>query len=420
MSAEKSSEQQLDIIVFGATSFVGKLVCQYLLTHYGVNGDSEGSVEEQIKWGIAGRSDTKLKALKNSLGAGAEGLPVVRADAASEADLRSLCEQCKVIVSTVGPYALYGSPLVKVCAETGTDYCDLTGEPQWIREMIRTHESAAKLSGARIVHSCGFDSIPSDMGTWFLQQHSIREHGEACVDVQMRVQASKGGVSGGTIASLLNLWKEEANDAELQAIMANSYSSCPDETARHSEQRSIKQAEKDANTQGWVGPFPMAPINERMVLRSNAIAPYHPDFRYNEAVITGPGVAGAFAAKALARAARVGTFALRFPKLIGFLENKVLPKPGEGPTEKQQAEGSFDLRFFGTSSSGKKITAKVTGQGDPGYASTAKMLSQAAVSLALDVSKTEKAGGFWTTATVFDERFIKRLEKYAEMKFEVL
>jgi short subunit dehydrogenase-like uncharacterized protein len=164
----------------------------------------------------------------------------------------------------------------------------------------------------------------------------------------------------------------------------------------------------------------MAPINERMVLRSNALAPYHKDFSYNEAVVTGAGVVGEFGARALAAAGRIGSLALRFPSLIRLLENKVLPKSGEGPSPEAQAQGFFDLRFFGSTSGGKKVAVKVAGLGDPGYASTAKMLSQAAVSLALDVSKAEKAGGFWTPASVFDRRLIGRLEKYAEMKFELL
>jgi short subunit dehydrogenase-like uncharacterized protein len=236
----------------------------------------------------------------------------------------------------------------------------------------------------------------------------------------MCVQILKGGMSGGTIASLLNLWKEEAKDPELQKTMADSYSSCPADTARNSGQRSIKRAEKDMDTQCWVGPFPMAPINERMVLRSNAIAPYHEKFCYNEAIVTGSGFAGAFGAKALVVTGLIGKFALRFPWLIRLLENRVLPKPGEGPSAKEQAEGSFELRFFGTTIGGKKVAVKISGDGDPGYASTAKMLSQAAVSLALDISNAEKAGGFWTTATVFDGRLVERLEKYAEMNFEAL
>lgn len=420
MNAQKCSDKNLDIVVFGATSFVGKLVCQYLAAQYGVDGQGAGRTVERMKWGIAGRSRRKLNDLLKTLGAGAEYLPVIIADAAAESDLHRLCGQSRVIISTVGPYALHGSPLVKVCVETGTDYCDLAGEPQWIHQMIRRYENTAKNSGSRIVHSCGFDSIPSDMGTWFLQQQSVREHGETCAVVCMRVQTSKGGISGGTIASLLNLWKEEAKDPELQELMADSYSNCPADTVRNSEQRSIRRAERDANTQGWIGPFAMAPINERMVLRSNALAPYHTDFSYNEAVVTGAGFAGAFGARALAAAGRIGSFALRFPSLIRLLENNVLPKSGEGPSPKAQAEGFFDLRFFGSTGSGRKVAVKVTGKGDPGYASTAKMLSQAAVSLALDIPKAERAGGFWTTATVFDGRLIERLEKYAEMKFEQL
>lgn len=179
-----------DLVVFGATSFVGQILVRYLLENYGA--------EKGVKWAIAGRSDVKLNQLKSDLGGAAASLPIILADAADEPALRDLCGQTRVVISTVGPYALYGETLVKVCAETGTDYCDLTGEVQWIRRMIERYEARAKDSGARIVHCCGFDSIPSDMGVWFLQQQAEQTFGKPCQDVRMRVKVAKGGLSGGT------------------------------------------------------------------------------------------------------------------------------------------------------------------------------------------------------------------------------
>jgi short subunit dehydrogenase-like uncharacterized protein len=186
-----------DLVVFGATSFVGQILTRYLAEEFGTH--------DGLRWAIAGRSEAKLSALRNGLGLKAGKLPLLVADAADEEALRRLCDDTRVVVSTVGPYALYGEPLVKVCAETGTDYCDLTGEVQWIRRMIDAYEKVAKRSGARIVHCCGFDSIPSDLGVHFLQREAKARFGEPCTEVRMRVKAMRGGFSGGTVASLLNV-----------------------------------------------------------------------------------------------------------------------------------------------------------------------------------------------------------------------
>ena len=191
-----------DIVVFGATSFVGQILTSYLLESYGIGKD--------VRWAIAGRSESKLATLKQGLGPSASELPVIVADAADESALKTMCDQTRVVISTVGPYALYGEPLVKICAETGTDYCDLTGEVQWIRKMVDTYEDKAKASGARIVHCCGFDSIPSDMGVWFLQEKAAETLGAPCQDVRMRVKIAKGEFSGGTVASMMNIAKEAA------------------------------------------------------------------------------------------------------------------------------------------------------------------------------------------------------------------
>jgi len=218
------STQPHDLIVFGATSFVGQILTRYLAEQFGAHGS--------LKWAIAGRSESKLAGLRNSLGLAAGKVPLLVADAADEAALRRLCKDTRVVISTVGPYALYGEPLVKVCAETGTDYCDLTGEVQWIRRMIQAYEPAARKSGARIVHCCGFDSIPSDLGVFFLQQQARERFGAPCTTVKMRVKAMRGGFSGGTAASLVNVVKEATANPALRRELANPYSICPDGTRR--------------------------------------------------------------------------------------------------------------------------------------------------------------------------------------------
>ncbi len=403
------SNKQYDVIVFGATSFVGEILSQYLLDTYGADQD--------LKWAISGRSEAKLNELKKTLGSSTDALDTIIANADSEQDMKALCDQCKVIISTVGPYALYGSPLVKACVDTGTDYCDLTGEAQWISAMIKEHEEAAKVSGARIVHCCGFDSIPSDMGVYHLQQLAKEELGEYCNTVTMRVKAAKGGASGGTIASMLNLVKEASKDAELRKELQNPYSLCPEGSKRNRDQKSINSAKYDNTAEGWIAPFVMAAINERIVLRSNALNNYADDFLYNEAMLTGKGAKGAVASNGILVGMGLFMASVVIPPLRWGLEKYVLPKPGEGPSPEAQLNGYFDLRFFGTTPAGKSIQTKVTGDRDPGYGSTGKMLGEAGLSLAFDISKEEKAGGFWTSASIFDQRLIDRLEQKAGLTF---
>lgn len=222
-----------DVVVFGATSFVGQILTRYLAEHF--SGDAE-----TLRWAIAGRSEAKLQEVKCSLGAAGESIPIIVADAANEAQLQALCAQTRVVVSTVGPYALYGEPLIKVCAESGTDYCDLTGETQWIRRMLGTYEATAQQSGARIVHCCGFDSVPSDMGVYFLQQHAMRQWGTPATQVKLRVKTLKGGASGGTIASLINVVQEAAADPALRKELADPYALCPKGHGFTARQRSVR------------------------------------------------------------------------------------------------------------------------------------------------------------------------------------
>jgi len=407
-------QPRFDIVVFGATSFVGQILCRYLL--------EQSAGGEGLRWAAAGRSQEKLDALRVDLGRAAARLPLVVADARDPASLEAMCRQARVIVSTVGPYALYGEPLVKACTGTGTDYCDLTGEVQWIARMIDRYEEAARDSGARIVHCCGFDSIPSDLGVYFLQREALRLLGQPCTRVKMRVRAMRGGFSGGTAASLMNALKEAASDPALRKQLANPYSLCPKGQRRGPRQPNVKGPEFDEAFGAWVAPFVMSAINTRIVHRSNALmdGAYGEDFVYDEAVLVGKGTKGRLNAAGMSMGLGAFMVAGVLPPTRWLLERFVLPAPGEGPSPEAQAKGFFDLRFHGTTADGRSLRAKVTGDRDPGYGSTARMLGQAATCLALDVGKGEQPGGFWTPATIFGDRLVGRLQAAAGLTFEVL
>jgi len=403
------TDKTFDIIVYGATSFVGQIMTRYMQAQF-----ADGS----IRWAIAGRSKSKLEALSRD--AGLTGIEMLVADAGDEAALKAMCARAKVIVSTVGPYALYGDTLVKVCAETGTHYCDLTGEPQWIRRMQDRHEDAARKSGASIVHCCGFDSIPSDLGVHYLQQQAAKRFGQTCNRINMRVVKIKGGASGGTIASMINMVKEASGDAELRAQLKDPYSICPPGHGFTARQPDVQMA-YDEEYGSWIAPFIMAAINARVVHRSNALSQnsYGDGFLYEEAMVSGEGASGKRAARAISWGMTGAMIGLALPPTRWLLENHVLPKPGEGPSEKQQREGEYDLVFLGKTPKGDKIRCRVTGDRDPGYGSTAKMLAQAAACLARDLPDTTP-GGFWTPASLMGDKLIARLEAHAGLNFELV
>lgn len=401
---------QYQLIVYGATSFVGQLLTRYLFDNYGVN--------QSLRWAIAGRSASKLNEVRNNLGAEAQSLDIIIAEASDEKALKSMCQQTNVVVSTVGPYAQYGSTLVKVCAELGTDYCDLTGEPQWIAEMIAQHHATAQASGARIVNCCGFDSLPSDLGTFFLQQNAQKQFGQPCQRVKMRVKAIRGGFSGGTVASLMNVVKEATTNPQLRKLLGNPYALCPaDGAAKPKRQPNLNFAEYDEDAKAWAAPFVMASINTKVVHRSNALSnyAYGEQFSYDETMLTGAGIKGGVIA--VGTAVGMGGFlaAIALPPTRKLLE-RVVPQAGEGPTPQQQENGFYDIRLFGTTASGHKLTVKVTGDRDPGYGSTAKMLGEAAVCLA-GLDKKAVKGGFWTPATAFGDKLITRLVDRAGLTF---
>lgn len=406
---DKMADKKFDIIVYGATSFVGQIITRYMHEQF-----ADGS----IVWAIAGRSLSKLQNVSDAIGL--SGVEMIVADAADEAALRQMCAQTTVIMSTVGPYALYGDHLVKVCATTGTHYCDLTGEPQWIRKMQLRHEADAIKSGARIVHCCGFDSIPSDLGVHFLQRNALKQFGHTCAQINMRVLSMKGGASGGTIASIVNMVKEAVSDADLRRELKDPYSLCPQNHVFSIAQPDVEVA-YDAAAGGWIAPFIMAGINARVVHRSNALSnnSYGVEFKYEEAVVTGQGGSGKWKAQAAHWGVNALMIGLAVPPTRWLLENVVLPKPGEGPSEKAQREGRFEIVFLGSTAKGETIRCRVTGDRDPGYGSTAKMLSQAAACLAKDVPD-DVPGGFWTPATILGDKLIARLEAHAGLTFEKL
>ena len=402
------------LVVFGASSFVGQLLTTYLYQRHGVGND--------LDWAIAGRSLSKLEALRNSLGAAAAGLPILVADANDEKALRSLCRQTRVVASTVGPYALFGSTLVKLCAQTGVDYCDLAGEPQWIAQMIKDHSAAAQKSGARIVPCSGFDSVPSDMGTYFLQQQALSRFGEPCTQVKLRVKALRGGASGGTVASMLETIRESVANPALRKVLKNPYAFCSNNSSSLPRQPDAQLARFDADANSWTAPFIMAVINTKVVHRSNELSAYSygKDFVYDEAMLGGAGLAGRAKAMAIAMGLAVFTGVVAMQPTRTLLQRFVLPKPGEGPTPAQQEAGFYDLRLFGTTNSGARLVAKVTGDRDPGYGSTCKILGEAAVCLALDIDKQQKPGGFWTPASVFGDSLITRLSEHAGLTFSII
>jgi len=401
---------KIDLVVFGATSFVGQILCRHLFARHGVGGD--------LTWALAGRSIEKLESLRNELGKAASGIELIVCDAGDAPALRNMCARTRTVISTVGPYALYGSPLVEACVESGTDYLDLTGEVQWIYRMIRTHEANAQKTGARIIHCCGFDSVPSDLGVQFHQKTALERFGETAVQIRMQVARIKGGASGGTVASIVNIARELASDPSLRRILSNPYALVPDGKAS-ARQPNISVPQRDPETGAWLGPFIMAGINTRIVHRSNALSDYAygVDFLYDESIRTGRGLKGGLGAFAFTGGLGAFMAGAALPPTRWLLERFILPKPGEGPTPEQQERGLYDLRFYGTTASGGKLVTRVTGDRDPGYGSTAKILGEAGACLAQDISPSEVAGGFWTPATAMGDALRARLVQHAGLTF---
>jgi short subunit dehydrogenase-like uncharacterized protein len=407
----QQEDRQFDVVVWGASGFTGRLVVEYLLKRYPCGG--------RLRWAVAGRNRDRLEQFFEGMSADATRPELLVADSHDIGALGEMAKSTRVILTTVGPYAKYGSELVAACLQYGTHYCDLCGEAQWIRQMIDKHQALAQKSAARIVMSCGFDSIPSDIGVWFLQQKAMEKYGSPCSEVTLLVRAMKGGARGGTFSSMLTAIKQARENRDIARVLADPYSLNP-EGERHGPDGGDQRGSKyNADASVWTAPFVMAAINTRIVRRSNALLDfaYGRDFRYHEATITGRGIVGR--AKSILMSAGLGLFmiASAFAFTRKFVVQKLLPKPGEGPSRYARENGYFNFILLGRLPGGKIMRLRVTGDRDPGYGSTSKMLAESAICLALD--ELTVGGGFWTPATAMGNPLLERLTTNAGLSFEL-
>lgn len=389
-----TNSREFDVVVYGASGYTGRLVAEYMARQY--------PPDSGIKWAMAGRNAEKLQKVRDEVGAPAD-IPILVADTADPASIDAMAAAAKVICTTVGPYQLYGEPLIAACAKHGTGYVDLCGEPAWMRHMIDAHSDAAKASGARIVFSCGFDSIPFDMGVYFLQENAKQTLGAAVPRVKGRVRAMEGGFSGGTAASLGATMAAAAKDPSIPKLLVNPFALTPGFSGPAQPDDSKPLLDDSLNM--WVAPFIMAPINTKNVHRSNFLLghAYGDNFQYDEMMITGPGEAGEQMAKIVAT--------------TNPLAGNDVPKPGEGPTKEEREAGHYNVLFIGQAEDGRTIKAGVTGDKDPGYGSTSKMMAEAAICLAREAN--DAPGGFYTPAAIFGMKLIDRLRKNAGLTFEI-
>ena len=408
-----NSEREFEVVIWGATGFTGRLTAEHLARTVGD--------DRSLRWAIGGRDRQKLDHVAEELGSSSQPLPQLIGDSRDRAALDEMVRRTSVICSTVGPYAKYGSELVAACAEHGTHYCDLSGEVHWMREMIDRHQGQARQSGARIVHCCGFDSIPSDLGCYFLQQRVQADAGTVCQQVKLRVQKMRGSFSGGTYASLLNVLEAGQRDRRVQAIIDDPYALNPIGERGGPDGPDLSSVRWDADLRTWTGPFVMAPINTRVVRRSNALLNYQygRDFRYEEAIALGRGPVGWTMAQGLSHGLAWFMAAAAARPTRRVLDQWVLPRPGQGPSRRQREQGYFEIQLVGKAhvTATDFWSARVTGDQDPGYGTTSKMLAESAVSLAQDADQLAVGGGFWTPASCFGRTLVQRLEERAGMRF---
>jgi short subunit dehydrogenase-like uncharacterized protein len=411
----KTSTRPYDLIVFGATGFTGRLVAQYLVQAYGSGGVY---AHEAPTWALAGRSLRKLEQVRDLIGAPAD-LPLITVDAQDAKALRDMAALAKVIITTVGPYQLHGEPLLKACVEAGTDYVDLCGEPNWMADMIGRHHSAAQASGARIVFSCGFDSIPFDMGVLYLQTQARQRFGAPLRHVAGRVKVMKGGVSGGTAASLLATMNAAGGSAAVAATMRNPFALTPGFNGPTQPDDTVAVFDEAVNS--WAGPFVMAAINTKNVHRTNALRghAYGRDFTYDERQLTGPGRSGELRARGLARVTQMQNRLLGFGPTRKLIGRFALPQPGQGPSLHERETGSYEVWFSGQADGGEGLRAIVKGDRDPGYGSTCKLIAESALCLIREVHHSATPGGIWTPAAAMGTALIERLNARAGLTFEM-
>lgn len=387
------ADRPFDIVVYGATGYTGRLVAEYLAHHYAGRADAP-------KWAMAGRSEAKLEEVRDLIGAPAD-TPLVVADSDDPASMKALAEQTRVVVTTVGPYQLYGEPLLAACVAAGTDYADLCGEPVWMRQMADKYHEAAKASGARIAFSSGFDSIPFDLGVLMLQQEAVKRFGEPAPRIKGRVRAMQGKFSGGTAASLGATLKTLAADPSLIPLMTSPFGLTPG--FEGPPQPATDKPEYDEALGSWCAPFIMATINVKNVHRTNLLLghPYGAAFTYDEMVLTGPGDQGEQIARYMAET-----------PMIGRPDD---PKPGEGPTKEERDTGFYDVLFVGEWPDGRTLRYGVKGKYDPGYGSTSRMIAETGIALL----SCKAEGAIATPGALLGEDLVKRLRAEAEISFGV-
>lgn len=405
------TERELDVVLFGATSFVGRLCAKYLA----------GAAPPQARIALAGRSRERLAALQGTLGEAAADWPLLIADTNDTGSVKELAARTRVLASTVGPYRRYGMPVLEACARAGTHYADLTGEVLFMREAIDRFDAVAADSGARIVHSCGFDSIPSDLGVLMLHQAVTADDAGQLQDTALVVRAMKGGPSGGTIASLKGTIDDARSDRKLAKLLADPYALSPDRQAEPSlgPEGDLRGIQHDPELKRWIGPFIMGSINTRAVRRSNALQgyAYGRQFRYREVMGFGSGPLGAVQASAIAGGVGALAAGLSVGPVRAVLD-RVLPSPGDGPSESQRDHGFFRIEIHARTSSGARYLCRVAAQGDPGYKATAVMFGESSLCLALDGPALPPRAGVLTPATAMGEVLVKRLQQ-AGQTFEV-
>ena len=397
--------KQFDIIIWGATSFTGKLVVEYLFKQF---------ASTKIKWAIAGRNKEKLENVRSKVAD--KNIPIFIADSFDEKSLSVIVKKSKVICSTVGPYSLYGSLLVELCVKHSTNYCDITGEAHWIRTIIDKFHKDAKKKKIKIVNSCGFDSIPSDMGVYFIQNQIKKAYESYAKSIKMRVAGIRGGISGGTYGSMNNLLKEAYADKGVFKVLNNPYGLNPRDKMEGLDKKDLRKIIFDNESKSWIYPFIMAGINTKIVRRSNALSnfQYSKEFTYEEATMAGKGISGFWKAiLALFPLAMIGINPNSFLKKI---VNSFMPKPGEGPGIEKRKNGFYNLRFYITIDKKRKAFAKVIGDSDPGYGSTSKMLAESALSLAFD--NLSGNYGVITPSFAMGDKLLERLKENAGLSFE--
>jgi short subunit dehydrogenase-like uncharacterized protein len=418
LSAPQAEQRRFDVVLFGATGFTGKLVAEYLA--------KAAPALPKLRWALAGRSKDKLEAVRRDLAAldgKLASLDLLLADAADPAALAKVAQETRVVCTTVGPYMKYGRALAAACAEAGTHYCDLTGETPFVRTSIDDNHARAQVTGARIVHCCGFDSIPSDLGTFMLAEE-YKARGRQIGSAALFVGPMRGAASGGTIASMMTIFEQAGADRNIRRVAGDPYALLPDRKVDRGPDKSDQFGVKFEPRLGeWTGPFVMAAINTRIVRRSNALLgfQYGKGFRYSEVMSLGRGAKGLVRAGALT--AGLGGFvalaaSARGRKLLG----RFLPAPGEGPDKAARDNGFFRIRILGEALEGSgpplHLLAKVEGKSDPGYGETAKMLGEAALCLALDGATLPAIAGVLTPASAMGAPLLSRL-RAAGMVFTV-